>query len=322
MNPRPCAVKDRRPKNESDCDAMALNAVDNVIKFRGAGARSGSSAGEVPKISAGLALGSGAVRGFAHIGVISELVKNGVTISELSGSSMGAVIACMYAAGADMETAALSARELCGSDIFDRRIPFVSVNRGAKLEKYLKRLFWEKLRVRRFEELKTKVFVICADINRGRPAVIGSGGILEALMATSAVPMLFPPYEYGGATYIDGGVLMPLPAGMLKKRGSDVVIGVSVGFSNMIKQPRHILHISAQSIIMMGERILDAQKKEPDVLIEPDFGGIGFWDFSRTGDIVEAGRKAAMEAMPLILARGAAALEAKIAASSVGAILV
>ena len=119
--------------------------------------------------------------------------------------------------------------------------------------------------------------------------------------------MLFPPYEYLGETYIDGGVLMPLPASVLKKRRNDVVIGVSAGFGNMIKQPGHILHISAQSIIMMGEKILRAQKKEPDVLIEPDFGDIGFWAFQRIEEIIGIGRKAAIEAMPRILKTGGAA---------------
>ncbi|HBC75368.1 MAG TPA: hypothetical protein DC017_11080 [Candidatus Wallbacteria bacterium] len=289
---------------------MAINAIDNIIKFKGENLCCPSSAGfsaSRPKISAGLALGSGAVRGFAHIGVISELLKNGVAINELSGSSMGAIVACLYASGANLKSIEISAREISGDIIFDRRIPFVSVNKGERLKKYLKSLFWSKLKVRRLEHLKTNVFVVCADINKGRPVVFKSGDIVDILMATAAVPMLFPPYEYLGETYIDGGVLMPLPASVLKKRRNDIVIGVSAGFSNMIKQPRHILHVSAQSIIMMGEKILGAQKKEPDILIEPDFGDIGFWAFPRIEDIIEIGRKSAIEAMPRILNIGDAA---------------
>ncbi len=288
---------------------MAINKIDNIIKLSGLNGKkqgttiAGNSSGlnSCAKIKAGLALGSGAVRGFAHIGVISELIKSGVDINELSGSSMGAIVACLYAAGMDPVSMKNTALELCGDVIFDRRIPIISVNKGAKLKKYLKSLFWSKLKIRRLEELQTNVFVVCADINRGRPVVFKSGDIIETLMASSAVPMLFPPYSYLGETYIDGGVLMPLPAVLLKKRRNDLVIGVSVGFSNMIKQPRHILHISAQSIVMMGEKILSAQKKDPDILIEPDFAGIGFWEFSKAETIIQIGRRAAIKALPRIL---------------------
>ena len=288
---------------------MVMNKIDNIIKLSGlSGEKPGkpvlnNSAGlnSGAKIKAGLALGSGAVRGFAHIGVISELIKNGVDINELSGSSMGAIVACLYASGMDMASMKNTALELCGDIIFDRRVPIISVNKGEKLKKYLKSLFWSKLKVHRLEELQTNVFVVCVDINRGRPVVFKSGDIIEALMASSAVPMLFPPYSYLGETYIDGGVLMPLPAVLLKKRRNEIVIGVSVGFSNMIKQPRHILHISAQSIVMMGEKILSAQKKEPDILIEPDFAEIGFWEFSKAENIIQIGRSAAIKALPRIL---------------------
>ena len=103
---------------------MAINAIDNIIKFKGENSgRPSSSAGfsaSGTKISAGLALGSGAIRGFAHIGVISELVKNGVAINELSGSSMGAILACLYASGADLGSVETAAREIGGDIIFDR----------------------------------------------------------------------------------------------------------------------------------------------------------------------------------------------------------
>lgn len=289
---------------------MVYNESGNIIKFKSVNPRTDaaekSSADSMPRVSAGLALGSGAVRGFAHIGVISELVKNGVTVNMLSGSSMGAIVACLYAGGMNLKAMAEAACEISSEVIFDKRIPFVSLNRGAKLKKFLKRIFRRDLGLRRLEQLKTNVCVVCADINKGRPVIFNSGDIVDALMASAAVPMLFPPYQYSGATYIDGGVLMPLPAGIIRKRlNGGTLIGVSVGYANMIKQPRHILHVSAQSIIMMGEKLLQAQKKEPDILIEPDFGDIGFWAFSRIADIIEAGKKAAVKAMPLILKRNA-----------------
>ncbi len=252
-------------------------------------------------VSAGLALSSGAVRGFAHIGVIAALIEKGVTISELSGSSMGAIVACLYAAGMGIEELKKTAEEINGDIIFDRRIPFISVNRGLKLKKYLKYLLWDKLGVKRLECLKIKVFVICADIIKGQPVVFKSGDIVDILMAASAVPMLFPPYEYSGGVYIDGGVLMPLPASVLKNRGNDIIIGVNAGFGNLMKNPRHILHISAQSLVMMGKTILETQKKAADILIEPDFKGIGFWEFGKIAEIIKIGKTAADETIPLIL---------------------
>jgi len=273
-----------------------MNEYGNIVKFENKIYERNGAA----RPSIGLALGSGAMRGFAHLGVISEFLENKIIINEISGSSTGAIMACVYASGINLKEAESIGAELSETKLFDYRVPFVSLYKGVKLRKFLSDVFLKRLKIKRLEHLKTKVFVVCVDIYKGRPVVFKTGDIIDVLMASSAVPILFPPVEFCGSTYIDGGILMPLPASLLKNRGNDAVVAVNLGFSNNIKKFSHIIHICAQSIITMGSKLIEAQKKEANFVIEPDFGDIGFWNFSKIKDVVLAGRKAAAQSIDKI----------------------
>lgn len=245
----------------------------------------------INNIPVGLALGSGAIRGLAHIGVIDELIKNKIFINEISGSSVGSIIACAYGANQNLNILYDLAMTISKSDIFSPTISIKSFNKSKKLKKFLQDIFYNKLKVKYLEELNPKVFVVATNLETGKSVVFDRGNIIDALMSSCSVPILFPPYYYSGAYYVDGGILMPLPVSILKKRNNRLIIGVSLGFSNFILKPyANILSIAAQNIIIMGEKILSLQKKEVDILIEPEFGDIGFWDFKNIKKIIELGQ--------------------------------
>ncbi|HNY10399.1 MAG TPA: patatin-like phospholipase family protein [Candidatus Wallbacteria bacterium] len=266
---------------------------DNIVKFNIDGSRKQSGIG--------LALGSGAVRGAAHVGIITELLNAGIEIHEMSGSSIGAVISCIYGAGlgpSEMKEAAL---EFKRSVVFDYRFPFLSFCKGDGFKKFLSDLFIKRIGITRLEQLKTKVFVVCADIINGRPIIFSTGGIVDILAASCAVPMLFPPRDIGGTLCVDGGVLLPVPSSILRGRKNDMVVGVNLGFGNLRKGFGDIFRYAGQTIVTLGRELLKLQKGREDLLIEPDFGDIGYWQFEKIEDIINIGRTAAKNAVPEIL---------------------
>jgi len=265
---------------------------NNIVKF--------NIDGREKKPGIGLALGSGAVRGAAHVGVITELLNAGIEIREMSGSSIGAVIACIHGAGlgpAEMKEAAL---EFKRSVVFDYGFPLLSFCKGNRFKDFLADLFVKRIGVTRLEELKTKVFVTCADIIKGRPVIFSSGCIVDILAASCAVPMLFPPRDIGGTLCVDGGVLLPVPSSILRGRGNAMVIGVNLGFGNLRESFGDIFRYAGQTIVTLGRELLKLQKGREDILIEPDFGDIGYWQFEKIENIINIGRLAAKNALPEI----------------------
>lgn len=265
---------------------------DNIVKF--------NIDGREKKPGIGLALGSGAVRGAAHVGVITELLSAGIEIREMSGSSIGAVISCMHGAGlgpSEMKEAAL---EFKRAVVFDYRFPLLSFCRGDRFKKFLADLFIKRVGITRLEDLKTKVFITCADIINGRPVIFSTGGIVDILAASCAVPMLFPPRDIGGTLCVDGGVLLPVPSSILRGRGNAMVVGVNLGFGNLRESFGDIFRYAGQTIVTLGRELLKLQKGREDILIEPDFGDIGYWQFEKIEDIINIGITAARNAIPEI----------------------
>lgn len=242
-------------------------------------------------VTIGLALGSGAIRGLAHIGIIDELLKGGIKINEICGSSIGSIIGCLYAGGMDIAQIKETACEISAEMVFDYRIPFISLFRGKKLKNFITDIFHKKLRIKKLEELNTKVFITVVDILKGIPVILREGPIVDSIMASCAVPLAFPPYKLHGGHYIDGGVLLPVPSSVLKGRGHDVITGINLGFGNLYKKLPCIFHIAGQTIITMGRQLVEMQKNYSDCLITPEFNDIGYWQFKRAAEIIEIGQK-------------------------------
>lgn len=287
-----------------------LEGSDNLIKFGNARERISrdlvlhSAKIQAPgaRPSIGLALGSGAIRGFAHIGFISEIRKTGAAIGEIAGSSIGAIMGCLFAGGMDLDLIERIAPEIGRNDIFDPGLPYLSFFRGEKLKKLLVHLFHHKLGVRRLEALKIKVFVTAVDIHKGIPVIFREGGIVDVLMASCSVPMAFSPYRAGSGTFVDGGVLLPLPASVLRGRGHDAVVAINLGFGNLYSDVGNIFKVAGQTIVTMGRKLVEIQAEHSDVTVTPDFGKTGYWEFDKIKNIIEVGKKAAREAAPKILA--------------------
>ncbi len=173
----------------------------------------------------GLALGSGAARGMAHIGVLKVLEQEGIKVDFISGTSFGAFIGALYAAGVpirQMEEVAGNVDWQQMAKLLDPTIPTSGLIDGKKLTRFMAEL----LPVKTFEDLVIPLGVVATDIETGEAVTIRRGNLLEALRAAVSFPGIFTPVTFGDRFLVDGGLLNPVPVDVAHDLGAEMVIGV------------------------------------------------------------------------------------------------
>ena len=173
----------------------------------------------------GLALGSGAARGLAHIGVLKVLEEAKIPIDIIAGTSMGAFIGAMYAAGVPvdhMENAALEIDWRSMARLLDPVLPTSGLTDSRRLVSFIAEL----LPARDFADLNRPLAITATDINTGEAVIIKQGDLLEALRAGLAFPGIFSPVRFGQRFLVDGGLCKPIPTDVARQLGADKVIGV------------------------------------------------------------------------------------------------
>ncbi len=276
-----------------------------------------------------LVLGSGGARGYAHIGVIEELERQGFEIVSISGSSMGALIGGLYAAGGLQEYK----KWVLGLDAFDvARLLDISFDKKGfiKGERVFERL--EKMiRHRKIEELPVKFTAVATDVERNREVWFQDGDLLQAIRASIAIPSFFTPVEYNGTLLVDGGVLNPLPVAPVMSDHTDKIVAVNVyadkpkptielpheeqkrigrleqakakakeSFKKLVSASDYsMFDIIDMSFDVMQDRLIRYRLAgyTPDILIEISKDVCGTYDFHKAFEVIEAGRQAAKEAL-------------------------
>jgi len=173
----------------------------------------------------GIALGSGAARGLAHIGVLKVFEEEGIPVDVITGTSMGAFIGALYAAGVpvtQMEQVALEVDWRSLARLLTPSLPMSGLTDGKKLMAFLADL----LPARDFKDLKIPLGITATDIHTGEAVIIKQGDLLEALRASLAFPGIFPPVRFGQRFLVDGGLCNPLPTDVARHMGASQVIGV------------------------------------------------------------------------------------------------
>ena len=180
-----------------------------------------------PDLRIGLALGSGGARGAAHTGVLKVLEREGIHPTVIAGSSIGSLIGAAYAAGkptADMEREWLS---IGVSKVLRGFMPTLSragLSSGHEVRKLLTDLFGTT----RIEDLPMPFAAVACDIDTGEPVVLQSGPLVDAVLASTAIPGIFPPVRWDSRILVDGGMVDPVPVSVCRKLGADIVIAVDI----------------------------------------------------------------------------------------------
>ncbi|MFH1366622.1 MAG: patatin-like phospholipase family protein [Patescibacteria group bacterium] len=259
-----------------------------------------------PKI--GLALGSGGFRGLAHIGVIKVLERNNIPIDYIAGSSIGALIGAFYADCRDIkkiEEIALKTDWKMGVSIFDlgRHGGLV---KGKKIENLIKKWLGHTC----FEHIKIPIGVVATDLSTGQELVVTKGNLVKAIRASFSVPLIFEPIVFQGKLLADGGLVDPVPDGVVKNMGADKVIAVNLENGNF-KQALHrkkvsFLKVALRSYNILAWHLAETSMSEADVIISPEVGGddiVGFgkfFDHKNVKKIIRTGEIAAEKELPKI----------------------
>lgn len=251
-----------------------------------------------PKL--GLALGGGAARGFAHIGVIQVLEEAGLRPDFVAGTSAGSVVAALYASGktgAQLQQIGESMEEAA---ITDWTLPvFASgILRGDALARYVN----QQVGGRAIENMTMPLGIVATDLYSGEMMVFQKGDTGMAVRASSAVPAIFQPVKISGRSYVDGGLVSPVPVRAARRMGAQVVLAIDITSPPDSSGSDNTITVLLQTASIMGKSINAFELKEADVVVRPDLRAVSSADFSSRKKAIEAGRRAMLELLPQLRA--------------------
>jgi NTE family protein len=265
-----------------------------------------------PKI--GLALGSGAGRGWAHIGVLRQLKAVGIEPDVIAGTSVGALAGGAYAADrlghlADWATAITRRRMFRLLDFRPWRNGLIG---GSRLARQLETHFGGVM----IEDLAVKFAAIATEISTGHEIWLTRGSLVDALRASYAMPGIFPPVKIAGRWLMDGAVVNPIPVSTARALGARVVIAVNLnsdlfGRGTVIQshvaeveeaasEPRRLSAVLVDAFNISQDRIARSRLAgdPPDIMIAPKLGHIGLFEFHRAEEAIRIGEEAVERALP------------------------
>ena len=269
----------------------------------------------MPKKKVGLALGGGAARGMAHIGVLTVLEKEGIPIDLIAGTSVGAIVGSLYAqsknAGLIKEKVIeLSRRRL--TRFIDPALPRTGLIKGEKISDQLASFLGGNIK---FSDLLMPFACTATDIDTGEEIVLDRGSVVEAVRASISLPGIFTVVKRGGRYLVDGGLANPVPVNLAREMGADFVIAVNVipdvvdrshdSVEERIKGAKepNIIHVLIQSVHIGTYSLVRSSLEKADVVIEPDVVHIGAAEFHYARECIKQGEIATRKAMPEIRSR-------------------
>ncbi|MHB8758404.1 MAG: patatin-like phospholipase family protein [Bacillota bacterium] len=242
----------------------------------------------------GLALGGGAARGLAHLGVLSVLEERGIPVDYVAGTSAGSVVGALYTAGLSLRDIRLASEKVRWHHLLRLTVPREGIVAARGLEEYLDRLIGG----RTFDQLAIPFAAVCVDVISGEVVAVREGNVARAVRASCAIPGIFSPVKRDGRLLVDGGLLNNLPSDVVREMGADVVIAVDVnGDPPSARVPAGIVQILMRSIEIMQRAGHESQKVVADLLIRPRLDSWSLFDLDHQEDYVRCGRAAAEEAL-------------------------
>jgi NTE family protein len=247
-----------------------------------------------PKI--GLALGGGAARGFAHIGVIKMLEAHDIVPDYVVGTSAGAVVGSLYAGGHDAFAMQKIAQQLDEKIFADWTLGGRGLLKGEALQDFIN----QHLNRRPLEKLNKPFATVATDLNSGERVIFRTGDTGMAVRASAAVPGVFQPTQFHGRSYVDGGLSSPIPVQAAREMGADIVIAVDISARPEGQPTDSMTAIIWQTTTIMGGVIGTNELKGADIVIRPKLPYVKSWDFAARHDAMLEGERAALAALPAI----------------------
>ncbi len=250
----------------------------------------------------GLALGGGAARGFAHIGVIQVLEEAGIRPALVVGTSAGSVVAALYASGKSGAELGQLADAMDESAITDWAFPGRGLIRGEALARFVR----DNTGGRSIEQMKLPLGIVATDLDNGQPILFQVGDPGVAVRASSAVPAVFQPVRIGSREYVDGGLVSPVPVRFARQMGAELVIAVDITDPPDGGATGDVMRILLQTFSIMGRSINQFELRDADLVLRPRLPGVASADFAARKRTIQAGREAALAMLPELKAKIAA----------------
>ncbi len=250
----------------------------------------------------GLALGGGAARGFAHIGVIQVLEEAGIRPALVVGTSAGSVVAALYASGKSGAELGQLADAMDESAITDWAFPGRGLIRGEALARFVR----DNTGGRSIEQMKLPLGIVATDLDNGQPILFQVGDPGVAVRASSAVPAVFQPVRIGSREYVDGGLVSPEPVRLARHMGAELEIAVDITDPPDGGATGDVMRILLQTFSIMGRSINQFELRDADLVLRPRLPGVASADFAARKRTIQAGREAALAMLPELKAKIAA----------------
>ncbi|MEO8626608.1 MAG: patatin-like phospholipase family protein [Betaproteobacteria bacterium] len=249
---------------------------------------------KIPPARIALVLGGGGAKGFAHIGVIKALESQGIQPDIVVGTSAGAVVGALYAAGNsgfELQKIALDLKE---SMFNDWTLPDRGFFRGASLQEFINKTVHN----RPLEKLNRPIGIVATDLQSGEAVVFLRGDTGQAVRASSTFPGVFQPVQIAGREYVDGGLVSPLPVRTAKQMGADIVIASDISAKPALGRVLDTIDVLLQSFAIMGHTIASQELLQADVVIKPDISKLNATDFQSRHLAILEGERAGLAAVP------------------------
>jgi NTE family protein len=248
----------------------------------------------------GLALGGGAARGFAHVGVIQVLEEAGIRPALVTGTSAGSLVAALYASGKTGSELQQIAETMEEATFADWTLPIFS--RGLLRGDALARYVHVQVKGRLIEDLPLPLGIVATDLNSGQGVLFQRGDTATAVRASSAVPAVFQPVRVAGREYVDGGLVSPVPVRFARQMGAELVIAVDISNVPDANPAGDTLQILLQTFTIMGRSINSWELRDADLVVRPALSGVASADFNARKRSIQAGRLAMQQLLPQLKA--------------------
>lgn len=250
-----------------------------------------------PKATVALALGGGASKGFAHIGIIKVLKENNIPVKIVTGTSAGSIVGSMYASGMSPDRLELEAEILGKTDLVDLTLSTSGFIKGEKLQNYINR----KVGNRPMQQFPIKFAAVATDFESGKPVVFNVGNAGQAVRASASIPNVFQPVVIGNRKYVDGGLSQPVPVSAAKKMGANFIIAVDISARPAKNVSQGMFSYLDQTFNVMSQTALRQELGQANVVIKPqvlELGSVGGFDQKQRA--IQLGEQAARAALPEI----------------------
>ncbi len=246
----------------------------------------------------GLALSGGATRGFAHIGVLQAFEENNIRPACVSGTSIGAFAAALYAFGVPLPEIRSIAQGMTPLSVSKLQLSRYALFSNEELA----RLIQSEIGKARIEDAPIPLAIVAVDIGAGEKVVLRQGEVAPAVMASNAVPGIYRPVTIDGRMLVDGGIMEDVPVSPLRSMGADIVVAVNLSADRRYRKPEDIIDVMLNAFDLAIDEDTKMQVKAADIVVAPRLSDFRRMDVSHIDALIAEGHRAAAASIERIRA--------------------